>query len=105
MLSRLTARMAFGIAMGLLLVCALLVYQTTINLAESERLVSRTHHVQELLGEAESTIASAARNRLTYVFSGDEDAFIKYQDSVVRIHLVLKDLRQNVADNPSQQKN
>ena len=104
MLSRLTARMAFGIAMGLLLVCALLVYQTTINLAESERLVSRTHHVQELLGEAESTIASAARNRLTYVFSGDEDAFIKYQDSVVRIHLVLKDLRQNVADNPSQQK-
>ena len=50
MLSRLTARIAFVIAIGLLLVCAILVYSTVVNLAESERLVSHTHQVQELLG-------------------------------------------------------
>ena len=105
MLSRLTARMAFVIAIGLLLVCAILVYQTTVNLAESERLVSHTHHVQELLGETESAIASAARARLTYVFNGDDDAFAQYQRSVTRIPAVLKEVRQNTVDDPAQQSN
>src|SRR6266568_9149935 len=100
MLSRLTARIAFVIAIGLLLVCAILVYSTVVNLAESERLVSHTHQVQELLGSTESDIAYAARARLSYVFSGDHAALEQYQQSVARIPVVLSQLRQNTADNP-----
>jgi signal transduction histidine kinase len=104
MLSRLTARIAFVIAIGLLLVCAILVYSAVVNLAESERLVTHTHQVRELLGETESSIASAARARLSYVFSGDHDALLQYQRQVAHIPVVLSNLRQSTADNPSHRK-
>src|SRR5215470_6210745 len=105
MLSRLTARIAFFIAICLLLVCAILVYSAVVNLVESERLVIHTHQVQELLGSAESAIASAARARLTYVFSGDNQALEQYRRNFARIPAVLSQLRQNTADNPNQQTN
>ena len=54
MLSRLTARMAFAIAIGLLAVCAILVYSTLVNFSKSEQLVYHTQQVRELLSEAES---------------------------------------------------
>src|SRR6266699_1709846 len=104
MLSRLTARIAFVIAIGLLLVCAILVYSTVLNLAESERLVTHTHQVQELLGETESAIASAARARLSYVFSGDDTALQQYQRSVAHVPVVLNNLRKSTADSSTQQK-
>jgi CHASE3 domain sensor protein len=104
MLSRLTARIAFFIAICLLLVCSILVYSTVVNLAESERLVTHSHQVRELLGETESAIASAARARLTYVFSGDEEALGQYQRNVVHIPEVLSELRQSTTDNADQQK-
>src|SRR5215467_8375114 len=104
MLSRLTARIAFFIAICLLLVCAILVYSTVVNLVQSDRLVTHTHKVQELLGNAESFIASAARARLSYVFSGDNDALEQYRRSAARIPSVLSELRQNTADNPKQHK-
>jgi signal transduction histidine kinase len=104
MLSRLTARIAFFIAICLLLVCAILVNNTVLNLAESERLVTHTHEVQELLGKTESAIASAARARLTYIFSGDNEALKQYQRNVAQIPIVLSQLRQSSADNRSNQK-
>src|SRR5262249_6785835 len=104
MLSRLTARIAFFIAICLLLVCAILVYSTVVNLAESERLVTHTHQVRELLGETESVIASAARARLSYVFSSDDQALAQYQRSVAHIPEVLSQLRHSTADNPNQQR-
>jgi signal transduction histidine kinase len=102
MLSRLTARIAFVIAIGLLLVCAILVYSTVLNLAESERLVTHTHQVQELLAGTESAIASAARARLSYAFSGDDAALEQYKRYVAHIPVVLNNLRQSTADNPKQ---
>lgn len=104
MLSRLTARIAFVIAICLLLVCAILVYSTVVNLVQSDRLVTHTHQVRELLGNAESSMASAARARLSYVFSGDKDALEQYHRNVAQIPLLLSELRQNTADNPNQQK-
>jgi signal transduction histidine kinase len=105
MLSRLTARMAFAIAIGLLAVCAILVYSTLVNFSKSEQLVYHTQHVRELLGEAESDIASAARARLTYVFNGEPEALEQYQRSLAQIPPVLQALRRNTADNPAQQRN
>lgn len=100
-----TARNAFGSAIGLLLVCAILVYSTLETFARSEHRVSHTQQVRELLGEAESDIASAARARLVYVFNGDGDSLAQYQTSVAQIPIVLRELRQLTADNPVQQNN
>ena len=105
MSSLLKARAAFTIAIGLLLACALMVYGTLSNFTVSERLVLRTQQVQVLLGETESAIAFAARARLTYVFSGDDESLDQYQKAVARIPTVLAELRKSTADNPVQQSN
>src|SRR5438105_11332342 len=105
MLSRLTARMAFAIAIGLLAVCAILVYSTLDNFSKSQQLVYNSQHVRELLGEAEYDIATAARARLTYVFNGEPEAIEQYQRSIAHIPPVLEALRRNTLDNPTQQKN
>ena len=105
MSSLLKARAAFTIAIGLLLACALTVYGTLFNFTVSERLVHRTQQVQVLLGDTESAIASAARARLTYVFSGDDQSLGQYQRAASRIPLVLAELRKSTADNPVQQSN
>jgi signal transduction histidine kinase len=96
------ARIAFVIAIGLLLACALVVYGTLRGLNESERRIQHTQHVQVLLGEMESSVAAAARARLTYVFSGNDEALHQYQTAVSRIPEKLAELRQSVKDNPVQ---
>jgi signal transduction histidine kinase len=96
------ARIAFGIAIGLLVACALVVYGTLRGLNESENLVQHTQHVQVLLGEMESSIASAARARLNYVFSGNDEAVNQYRTAVSHIPEKLAELRQSVKDNPAQ---
>ena len=95
------ARIAFVIAIGLLLVCALIVYGTL--RAESEREVQRAQHIQVLLGTTESAIAAAARARVTYVFNGDADALAQYEQAAAIIPKQLDDLRQSTKDNPEQQ--
>jgi CHASE3 domain sensor protein len=96
------ARIAFVIAIGLLVACALLVYGTLRGLNNSEIRVEHTQHVQVLLGEVEAAIASAARARLTYVFSGNDDALRQYEAAVARIPAKLSELRESVKDDPAQ---
>ena len=96
------ARIAFVIAIGLLVACALVVYGTLRGLNESEIRVQHAQQVQVLLGELESAIASAARARLTYVFSGNDDSLNQYQTAVARIPAKLSELRQSVKDEPIQ---
>jgi signal transduction histidine kinase len=105
MSSLLKARLAFAIAIGLLLACAVMVYGTLFNFTVSERQVHRTQQVQVLLGDTESAIASAARARLTYVFSGDGQSLAQYQQAAARIPIVLADLRKSTADDSVQQNN
>ncbi len=105
MSSLLKARLALYIAIGLLLACAFMVYGTLRGFTESERQVLRTQQVQVLLGDTESTIAFAARARLTYVFSGDDPSLAQYQQAVGRVPVVLAELRKSTADNPVQQRN
>jgi len=105
MSSLLKARIAFIIAIGLLLACALIVYGTDRGFLTNVQLVHQTQHVEVLLGETESVIASAARARLTYVFTGDAQALAQYEQSLVKIHPQLAEIRQNTSDNPAQQAN
>jgi len=101
--SLLKARIAFVIAIGLLLACALMVYGALHAFTESERAVQHAQHIQVLLGTTESAIASAARARLTYVFSGDANALGQYQQAVAIIPNQLADLRQSTKENAEQQ--
>src|SRR5215472_18611389 len=103
MSSVLTARIAYWIAFGLLLVCALIVHSTVAGFRESERRVEHSQQVEVLLGDTESAIASAARARLTYVFSGQDDALAQYQRDRVRIPAKLRELRQSTKDDPVEQ--
>lgn len=99
----LKARLAFFIAIGLLLACALTVYGTVRGFVEKEHEIQQAQHVQVLLGETESTIASAARARLNYVFTGDEQIIGQYQDAVKQVSAKLAQLRQSTSDDPKQQ--
>lgn len=103
MSSLLKARVAFVIAIGLLLACALIVYGALQAFTESERAVQHAQHIQVLLGTTESAIASAARARLTYVFSGDATALAQYEQAVAIIPNQLADLRESTKDNREQQ--
>jgi signal transduction histidine kinase len=103
MSSLLKARIAFVIAIGLLLACALIVYGALHAFTESERAVQHAQHIQVLLGTTESAIAAAARARLTYVFSGDADALSQYNQAVATIPTELADLRQSTRHNSGQQ--
>ena len=105
MSSLLKARIAFVIAIGLLLACALIVYGTDRGFLANVQLVQHTQHVEVLLGETESVIASAARARITYVLSGDPQALTTYEESVSKIHSQLAELRRSTSDNPVQQAN
>jgi signal transduction histidine kinase len=103
MSSLLKARIAFLIAIGLLLACALVVYGALHAFTESERAVQHAQHIQVLLGTTESAIAAAARARLTYVFSGDADALGQYEKTVATIPTELADLRQSTRSSAEQQ--
>jgi signal transduction histidine kinase len=104
MFSRTTAKAAFSIAIALLLVSAVLVYGTLANFARSEAAIEHTQRVQQLLGQTESAIASAARDRLIYVFNGDNSTLALYEQSVSRIRESLSQLRRITSDNPTQQR-
>ncbi|HEX6804980.1 MAG TPA: CHASE3 domain-containing protein [Terriglobales bacterium] len=103
MSSVLTARFAYWIAFGLLLVCALIVHSTVAGFRDSQRRVEHSQQVEVLLGDTESAIASAARARLTYVFSGDDAALAQYEQYLARIPVKLHELRQSTKDDAVQQ--
>ncbi|HEV2698335.1 MAG TPA: CHASE3 domain-containing protein, partial [Terriglobales bacterium] len=96
----LKARIAFLIAIGLLLACALIVYGTDRGFLADVELVQHTQNVEVLLSQTEAVIASAARERLTYVFSGDAQVLAQYEQSLLGIHKQLADLRLSTSDNP-----
>lgn len=99
------ARSAFAVAIGLLFLCAALVFGAFENFAKSERWLQHTQQVREALGESESDIAAAARERLIYVLTSDADALARYRQDVAQIAAALSRLRQLTADNPAQQRN
>jgi signal transduction histidine kinase len=101
--SPLKARIAFALAIALLLACALVVYGTVRSFTQSERLVEHTQQLEVVLGETESAIASAARARLTYVFSGQAEDLEVYQRDLARVPEKLGELRQGTRDNRTQQ--
>ena len=105
MSSRKQARLAFSLAIALLFVSGFATYWSFSNFSRSQALVNHTREVQSLLGEVESTIAAAARARLTYVFEGSEDAFAQYQNAVQQIPVKLNQLRELTNDNPAQRQN
>ena len=102
MSSRKQARLAFSLAIALLFVSGLSTYWSFSNFSRSQALVNHTREVQTSLGDVEAAIASAARARLTFAFTGTDEALDQYQLAVQDIPVKLNQLRELVNDNPSQ---
>jgi len=97
------ARLAFGLALGLLLLGGIATAVTIQMLVSSARLVAHTYEVKTSLGEVNSSVSSASRARFDYIHSGDEGFLPQYESlkSAVRAH--LEHVRDLTRDNPSQQ--
>ncbi len=96
------ARIAFLIAIGLLLACSLVVYGTARAFTDSERGLLKVARNQVLLGDTEAAVATAAKARLTYVLGGSDEALEQYKRSAGLIPQLLAQLREGVQDNPSE---
>ena len=96
------ARIAFLIAIGLLLACGLVVYGTARAFTDSEREMLKVARNQVLLGNTEAAVAAAAKARFTYLLGGGDGALEQYKHSAGQIGQLLAELREGVQSNPSE---
>jgi signal transduction histidine kinase len=94
------ARIAFLIAIGLLLACGLVVYGTARAFTDSERSLLKVARNQALLGNTEAEVAAAAKARFTYLLGGGDAALDEYKRSAGLIEQLLSQLREGVQDDP-----
>src|ERR1700683_4474226 len=97
------ARLAFGLALGLLLLGGIATAVTIAVLVSSARWVAHTYEVKTALGEVSSSVSSAARARFDYVHSGDAGYLRQYESLKQEIRAHLEHVRDLTRDNPSQQ--
>ncbi|HEY4710228.1 MAG TPA: CHASE3 domain-containing protein [Candidatus Acidoferrales bacterium] len=97
------ARLAFGLALGLLLLGGIATAVTIAMLVSSARWVAHTYEVKTALGEVNSSVSSAARARFDYVHSGDPGYLPQYESLKQEIRAHLEHVRDLTRDNPSQQ--
>jgi signal transduction histidine kinase len=97
------ARIAFGLALTLLLLGGIAAAVTIAMLVSSARLVAHTYEVKAALGEVDSSLSSAARARFGYVHSGDEESLPQYESSKSDVRARVQQVRDLTRDNQSQQ--
>jgi signal transduction histidine kinase len=97
------ARIAFGLALTLLLFGGIAAAITIAMLVSSARLVAHTYEVKAALGEVDSSLSSAARARFGYVHSGDEESLPQYESSKSDVRARVQQVRDLTRDNQSQQ--
>jgi signal transduction histidine kinase len=97
------ARLAFGLALGLLLLGGVAAAVTIAMLVSSARWVAHTFDVKTALGEVNSSVSSAARARFDYIRSGDAAFLPQYESLKQEIRAQLGHVRDLTRDNPSQQ--
>jgi signal transduction histidine kinase len=104
MASRKKAQLAFASALILLLICGAAATNTIVRLLQSARWVAHTYDVQVALGDIESAVSIAARNRTSYLNTGDATYLDQYESAKSGTHQKLAYLRRLTADNPNQQR-
>lgn len=97
--SRQIAWAAFALAVVLLAIIGVLSYRATNKLVASEKLVSHTHEVQNLLEDVESDLVEVAYARRGYIIISSEEELAGYDQAVRDIPGKLNKLRKITADN------
>ncbi len=99
---RTQTRLAFGVAVILLVVSAMAAYATVVRLRVAERWVGHTRDVQTTLADLNNISARAGRARTQYVDSGDNSFFEDYKSAALQIPSKMKLLERLLEDNPEQ---
>ncbi len=105
MTPRKRATRAFLSAIGLLCVAGVATYLSFSYFRAGERWISHSQEVRAALGDVESSVSNAARERINYVMSGSPDDLEEYRSAVKLIPAELQRLRGLTRDNPSQIEN
>jgi signal transduction histidine kinase len=97
------ARLAFGLALGLLLLGGIATAVTIAMLVSSARWVAHTYEVKTALGDVTSSVSSASRARFDYVHSGDAGYLPQYESIKRETRADLQHVSDLTRDNGSQQ--
>lgn len=98
------AKVAFALALFLLVLSGLGAGSFIIRLYSSEALVRHTYDVEVALGDLESSLTNMGRNRVAYISSGSSESLRDFTDAAKEVGLVVARIRQLTSDNPAQQK-
>jgi len=99
------AKPVFASAIGLLCLCALASYVSVRDFRASERWVSHTQDVRIVTGEVDSAISNAARERMTYMLTGNLDSLARFHEGTGQIADRIRTLKAMIADNAQQTAN
>jgi signal transduction histidine kinase len=97
------ARLAFTLALTLLVFGGIAVSITIQQLVSSAHWTAHSYEVKSVLGDINSSLSSLARARFGYVHSGDEEFLQQYESSKSEVRAELQHVRYLTRDNPSQQ--
>jgi len=95
----------FVSAIALLCLCAVASYMSFVYFRLSERWVAHTQDVRVTTGEVDAAMNNAARERMTYMLTGNADALGRYHAAAENIRDRIAVLKTMVADNPQQSAN
>jgi PAS domain S-box-containing protein len=99
------SKFVFSSAILLLCLCAAASYLSFYYFRASERWVSHTQEVRAATGEVEQAVDIAARERLSYLLTGDESGLTRYRAAVVQVNERMQVLQNLVRDNSLQRAN
>ncbi|HUG54480.1 MAG TPA: methyl-accepting chemotaxis protein [Vicinamibacteria bacterium] len=98
-------KLAAGFALPLVILAAVgaVSYHTVNRLAESRRVVERTHDILENLSALDATTAAAEAAQRGYLITGAEQFLAPFEANVARVPAIQKRLGEQIAD-PDQQR-
>jgi signal transduction histidine kinase len=105
MSSRKSAKIAFASAVVLLLLCGVGAMIATSRYSNSAEWVNHTYEVTVATGKVESTLAEAARDRLSYIAGGDPSYLQQYAAAKKELTENLRQVGELTIDNPLQHEN
>ena len=83
--------------------CALTTYLSFLNFRAGERWVSHTQEVRSAVGDVEAAMNAAARSRMIYLLTGNQNDLNEYKAATVRTLQECENLQRLTKDNPVQQ--
>jgi len=93
----------FSSVVALFGLCAITTYLSFLNFRAGERLVSHTQEVRSAVGDVEAAMNAAARSRMTYLMTGNQNDLNEYKAAMLRTLQECEKLQRLTQDNPVQQ--